>query len=285
VEGVDGRVHKHATEAVSLVAGEDAELGGVADAAADLAGEDGGDEVIAAGLMEDERSTGNELAAAGEQDDVFEEAESAGAAAVLVVDFAIDVIGVGKIDELGAGLEIAVVPAADTHAVGSARAMFGGLLQVEEHELAGVKAETLVVERDVDGAAERHELGFDAGEVGNGAHGVEHFFEEAAADGGLGRFGGDVEAADEALLLLEDVKRVADGGAFFEGHGTGESVSFKEALDEIESAAIIPMEVVAPVAGFFFEKRFQLADGCLAQVDNIHGKVASSATSAARIPS
>jgi len=203
----------------------------------------------------------------------------------LIVDFAIDVIGVGKIDELRAGIEVAVVPAADAHAVGGAGAMLGSFLQVEEHELAGVETEALIVERDVDGATERHELGFDAGEMWDSAHGVEHFFEQAAADSGLGKFGGDVEAADESLLFFEDVKGVADSGALFEGDGAGERVSFEEALNEFESAPVIPMKVVAPMAGFFFEKRFQLADSCLAQIDNIHGKVASGATPAARIPS
>src|SRR5260370_33708479 len=54
-EGFGGSLHEHAAEAVSLVAGQDAELRGVADAGGDFAGEDGGDEVGAARRMKNGR--------------------------------------------------------------------------------------------------------------------------------------------------------------------------------------------------------------------------------------
>src|SRR5260370_13702525 len=89
-EGFGRSLHEHAAEAVTLVAGEDAELRGVADAGGDFAGEDGGDEIVAARLVKNERCALDELAAAGNQDDVFQEFHGAAADAVLVVDFAFD---------------------------------------------------------------------------------------------------------------------------------------------------------------------------------------------------
>jgi hypothetical protein len=138
--------------------------------------------------------------------------------------------------------------------------------------LAGVEPEALIVERDVNGTAEGHELGFDASEMGKSTHVEEHVFEKAAADGGLRMFCGDVKAADEAFLLFEDVEGIASGGAIFESDTSGESVGFEEALDEFEGTAIIPMKVIAPVAGFFFKKRLQLAYRGLTEIDDVHGE-------------
>src|SRR6267154_1666744 len=59
-----GGLHQHTAEAVTLVAGENADLRGVADAGRNLAGEDGGNKFVAAGLAKNEGSAGNELAAA-----------------------------------------------------------------------------------------------------------------------------------------------------------------------------------------------------------------------------
>ena len=50
-----GTLHQHAADAVALIAGEDADLRGVADAGGDFAGEDGGDEIVATGLDEGRR--------------------------------------------------------------------------------------------------------------------------------------------------------------------------------------------------------------------------------------
>ena len=49
-------------------------------------------------------------------------------------------------------------------------------------------------------------------------------------------------------------------------------MGLEEPLNEFEGAAIVPMKVVAPVASFFFEKRLQLADRGLAEIDDIHGR-------------
>ena len=53
-KGVGGSLHEHAAEAVSLIAWEDADLRSVADAGGNFAGEDGGDEFVAARLAKNE---------------------------------------------------------------------------------------------------------------------------------------------------------------------------------------------------------------------------------------
>src|SRR5712671_3327075 len=108
---------------MALVAGEDANLRRVADARRDFAGEHGGDEFVAAGLAQDEGRSGYKLAATRKKDDVLEEAQRAGSAAILIIDLAIDVIRVGQINQFCARLEKAIVPAVHAHARGSSAGM------------------------------------------------------------------------------------------------------------------------------------------------------------------
>jgi hypothetical protein len=84
---------------------------------------------------------------------------------------AINVIRIGQVDQLGARLHVAVIPAIQAHAGVDAGRTFGLLQQVEEHELPRVQPETLVAQRVFHGSAERHELGFDALQLGQRAHG------------------------------------------------------------------------------------------------------------------
>src|SRR5713226_4431573 len=53
-QGFGGGLHQHAAEAVSLIAWEDADLCSVADAGGNFAGEDGGNEFVAARLAKNE---------------------------------------------------------------------------------------------------------------------------------------------------------------------------------------------------------------------------------------
>jgi hypothetical protein len=48
-------------------------------------------------------------------------------------------------------------------------------------------------------------------------------------------------------------------------------VRVQESFDQFQSATVIPMKFIAPVPRFLIKKRLELADGRLAQVDNIHG--------------
>jgi len=252
-QGLDGGEHEHAAEAVALVAGQDANLRGVAHAGRDLAGEDRADELVAAGLAQDERGAGDKLTAAGKQDDVFQETQRAGTAAILVVDFAVHVIGVGKIDELGARIEEAVVPTVEAHSGRGGCAWLRKRRQIEQHELASVEAEAVLLERAVHRATERHELGFDASELGKSAHTEEQLFEEEAADGSLIVARRNVEAADEALLLFQDIEAVSGGNTIFERDATRKRAGFQESLNELQGAAVVPVQLFAPVARLFIE--------------------------------
>src|SRR2546426_8767356 len=62
---------------------------------------------------------------------------------------------------------------------------------------------------------------------------------------------GDVQAADQTLLIFENVEGIADRLAVFQGDSAGEGVGVEKALDELDGAAIVPVEFVAPVAGPF----------------------------------
>src|SRR5258708_5251610 len=71
-QGFRGSLHEHAAKSVPLIAGQDADLRGVAGAGGDFAGEHSGDEFVAAGLAENEGGGGHELAAPGEKNNVLE---------------------------------------------------------------------------------------------------------------------------------------------------------------------------------------------------------------------
>lgn len=70
-EGFGGRLHQRTAEAVALITGQDADLSCVADTRRDLAGENGGDQVVIAWLAQDERCARNKLAASWQQDNIF----------------------------------------------------------------------------------------------------------------------------------------------------------------------------------------------------------------------
>ncbi len=93
-------------EAVAATGGRDTELGDVGDVVGDAGAEDHGDEGAGAGVAEDPGLVRLEDAAAGEADDVVEEAEGAVEGAVLIVDEGVDVAGVGLVDEFGCGLVV-----------------------------------------------------------------------------------------------------------------------------------------------------------------------------------
>src|SRR5258708_12213446 len=114
----------------------------------------------------------------------------------------------------------------------------------------------------------------------DGTHRGEHLLEELPADGILREFGGDIQAADQAFLFLENVEGISRGETVFESHAAGEGVGVKEAFDEFEGAAVVPMQFVAPVPRFLFEKRLNLSNGALSQIAAVHGYAASRATPA-----
>ena len=89
------------------------------------------------------------------------------------------------------------------------------------------------------------------------AHLEEHFFQQARSDMRLREFCRDVQAADKSLLIFENVERIAGRDAVFEGYAAGQRVGIQEALNQIESAAIVPVQIIAPVASFFLKQRLE----------------------------
>ena len=100
---------------------------------------------------------------------------------------------------------------------------------------------SLVAQRLIHWAAEGHQLGLDAYQMGNCAHAVKHFVQQTASDGFLRIFGRDIQPADQAFLLFHYVKTVARGGAIFKCHAARQGVGVEEAFDQLEGSAIIPM--------------------------------------------
>jgi hypothetical protein len=99
----------------------------------------------------------------------------------------------------------------------------------------------------------------------------------------LRKFGGDIETAYKAFLLFQDIKGVARGAAVFESDAACQSMGVHEAFNQFQGAAVVPMEFVMPVPRFLFKERLELADRCLAQVDNIHVEEGCGATPAAQL--
>src|SRR5712692_5718026 len=110
-ERPDGGFHQQPAESPALIPRHDADLRCVAYPCSDARREDYPDQMVAMRRTGHEGGIRLELSATRQDDYVFQEAESAGLAAVLVVDFAVHMIRVGQLDQPRAGLEMAVVPA------------------------------------------------------------------------------------------------------------------------------------------------------------------------------
>jgi len=254
-QGLDGTFHQRAADSISLMAGHHADLGGVADAFGDGGSENHADRAVAGRGTHQEAGFGQELPAAGEQHDVAEEFHSAGFGAVLVVDIAVDVIGVSELNQARGRFEGAIVPGLEAQAAGNLLGGEAGLGERQQHELAVVQPEILRKENGVELSAEGHQLGFDAVEARNGVQRGDHFGDEFFGDGFLRELRGDVEAADQAFVIFEDVETIAGGAAAFHGGVATERARVYELLNELDGGAVIPVEFVAPVADFFLEQR------------------------------
>src|SRR2546429_8319374 len=90
----------------------------------------------------DKRCPGNKLAASRQQNNVLEKLQRPRAAAILVVDFAVHVIGIGQVNQPGARFEVAVVSASKPQGTRRTPLLFRPFLEIEEHELARGKKKT-----------------------------------------------------------------------------------------------------------------------------------------------
>ena len=126
-QSVRGGLHQGAAQSVALETRLDTDLGGVANPFGNFAGQHGADQVVAARMPQHKRSARLELSAARQQDDVLQEFQRAVSRAVLIVDVAINVIRVRQINQLGAWLKVAVVPAIQPQSGIDARRALGVL--------------------------------------------------------------------------------------------------------------------------------------------------------------
>ena len=145
-------------EALAAIPAGDAELGDVGDVVGYTGTEKHSDQSAGAAIAEDPGGVGIEDAAAGEADNVVEEAQRAVKRAVLVVDARIDVSEVGLMDELGGGLVVVGRPANEFNlrrkVEGGQGPLQGGgwARKVVLHEETGIHGEAGSEEWLVDGA-------------------------------------------------------------------------------------------------------------------------------------
>ena len=132
------------------------------------------------------------------------------------------------------------------------------------------KPESLRAQSLVHRAAKGHELRFDALHLRQGAHAVKHFLEQPAANRTLVLLGRDVHSANQTLVILQDIEGVADGGAAIESHAARQGVSVQETLNQFQRAAVVPMELIAPMVSLLMEEWLDLPNSRLAKVDDVH---------------
>ena len=65
---------------------------------------------------------------------------------------------------------------------------------------------------------------------------------------------GNKEAADQPFVILEDVETVAGGRPFSQGDIAAQRARVDEFANQLDRGAIVPVQFVAPVAGFFLEQ-------------------------------
>ena len=100
---MDAVLEERQAQALSAIGRGDAELRDMGDVAGDARAEEHSDEHSVAFVAQHPGGVGIEDAAAGEADDVVEEAQGAVEGAVLVVDAGVDVALIGLVNELCGG--------------------------------------------------------------------------------------------------------------------------------------------------------------------------------------
>src|SRR2546427_11026026 len=108
--------------------------------------------------MQNERRSRDKLSAARKQNNIFQEAQCACFAAVLIVDVAVDVICVSQVNEFGARIKVAIIPSRKAKSSGCARRRVELFVQIEQHELAGIEFVKHVPQKMAGGAAQKQQL-------------------------------------------------------------------------------------------------------------------------------
>src|SRR5262249_30811127 len=146
-----------------------------------------------------------------------------------------------------------------------------GFGERQQHELPGVESKTLLDQNSVQGTAEGHQLRLDALDVRNAAKAFEHLAQQHLTDRELWVARRDKQPAHQSLVLLEYVEAVAGGLAVLHRGATSKRARVKELHDQVERAAVVPVQLFAPMPRLFLEQRLELAGVHLAQVHDGHG--------------
>ena len=243
----------------------------------DAGAEEDSEEGVGGAVAEDEGGFGVEVAAAGEADDVVEEALGAGEGAVLIVDFGVDVADVAALNEFGGGVVEAGGPAAEFDVEGKG----GGdgdcvIFELAVEKEAGQGAEAggrgdggLDKGRE-DALVEKQELRFDAADVGGGFEELEEVAGEGLDDEvRVGFAGGCVDVSDDGFEVFVDAEGETDDASAVEGDETGEDAGVEVLQEEVGGGAVVPVEALVPEGGLSLEERAELTRGEVAEVEDL----------------
>ena len=212
----------------------------------------------------------------------FRNFSAPGFAAVLVVDFAVGMVGVRQLNQARAGGEKTVLPAFQAKSgngrrheavrPGLRRSGRGGRAQIQQHEMAWVEPKALAHERRPQIEAEGNQLRLDAFQAGQLPQDLQRVIEQFLRDAQLRPARGNEQAAQQRLVLFENIEGVSRCLAALHGHSPGQGLGIHELLDEFQRAAIVPMQLFAPPLRLFLEERSDLPRIRLSQIHNRHDR-------------
>ena len=94
----------------------------------------------------------------------------------------------------------------------------------------------------------------------------------------------DVQSAEQSLVFLQHVERVARRHGHLLRSAASERFGVDEFLDQIDRGTIIPLQLLLPVPRFLGEQRLDLTRAELAQVHNGHGNFPGQGSNLNRAP-
>src|SRR5262245_15392264 len=113
--------------------------------------------------------------------------------------------------------------------------------------MAWIEAKALSGERLRQIEAKGNQLGLDALGAWQRAQRLQRVVQQFFREPQLRPAGGDVQPAEQRLVFLDDVEGVARDLAVLHGDTAGKGPGIDEFLDEIERAAVIPVQLLTPL--------------------------------------
>src|SRR5215472_14300790 len=175
-----------------------------------------GDQAVITHRTYQKRSFREELAAPGKQHDVAKKFQATRLAAILVIDLAINMIGIGKMDKARGRFKGAVGPGLESETRRNRFATDIRLSQRQYHELPGIESKILRKKNGIQLRAKRHELRFNALQARSGAQRSEYFRQEVFRNSVFGKLRRNKQAPNKALVVFENVKAIAQRPALFQ---------------------------------------------------------------------